>query len=264
MLLIDTFNVLHAAPSAHPGLAGLSIEGLAGLISQSRYAGHACLLIIDGTGGGIASTGALNLPSGFPASGSGPHAFVGVRCMFAGPGKDADALIEHLLDDLEHRQVAHRALVVSSDRRVIAAAVGVRAGSLTSIDFLRELISDAERQAAKRAARTGNKPTFAAGDVGPGGGLNQDETAAWLKAFGYAAPAEWNPSQPPILPIVEDSEPRPTPRLSPRTGDSSKKPANPQKPQAIPPGPLLDDQAVKDLEAWAANLNLDDLPPPKP
>lgn len=175
VLIVDAFNVVHAAPATDPRLGGLSIESLCALIAGSRWRSGGddrAVLVVDGTGGGLAG----RLPP--------DHHLQGVRVQFAGPGKDADSAIELLLDDQERKRAAHRCTVVSSDKRLKAAAAGVRAKWMSSTDFLKTLVDDADRTLTERRRRTGGKPERVAqsGETG----LGSDEAAFWLREFGLA------------------------------------------------------------------------------
>jgi predicted RNA-binding protein with PIN domain len=179
MLIVDTFNVLHAVPQVAPRageLGGATIDGLARLIATGRWRSTEALLVCDGTGGGRARTGA--------AWGMGGVLVGRVRAVFAGPGKDADSSIEALLEDQEHRGAAHRCTVVSSDKRVKAAAAGVgvkqgRARWMSSQAFIVQLMED-----AARAYRRDEQRSASLGRAGAEG-LDPDSVAYWLAAFGF-------------------------------------------------------------------------------
>jgi hypothetical protein len=183
MLIVDAFNVVHAAMDVDPRLGGLRVESLCALIAGSRWGGGGAVgpavVVVDGTGGGLAGQV------------SPEQHLSGVRVQFAGPGKDADSAIELLLEDQERKRSAHKCTVVSSDRRLKAAAAGVRARWMSSADFLRTLIDDAGKAAAKDRARSGGKPATIV-EVGESG-LGEIEAAYWLKEFGADAPAKAKP-----------------------------------------------------------------------
>lgn len=179
VLIIDTFNVLHAAPEADPRLGGLTLDGLARMLAAGRYGSLECVLVCDGTGGGKArevdSSGVL---------------LGNVRARFAGPGRDADTAIEDLLDEEERKRTAHRCTVVSSDKRLKAAAAGVRARWMSSHELVKQLVDDALRAQKHEADRTGHKP------AGVNQGLDADSAAYWLRTFGFA-PGTSKPRTPP-------------------------------------------------------------------
>src|SRR5690606_36987961 len=96
-LLIDAYNVLHVTGVLAPEHAGPDLADLADLISRSRWSHLTTRLVCDGAG-----LGTLDLPGK-------------IEAVFAGPGGDADSLIETLLQ----RDSAPRSVrVVSSDRRL--------------------------------------------------------------------------------------------------------------------------------------------------
>lgn len=219
MLIVDVFNVVHAAASARHPLHPLSPHRLFDLVALGRYRSAPAWLVCDGTAGGLARS--TDRPSGL-ADAPGP------RFLFAGPGQDADSLIEALLDRLHAAGRAHVALVVSSDRRVQQAAVGVRARWAASPAFLELLTQDARRAAAHERLRTGDRPDFAARDA-----LDRDSVAHWLRAFGVA------PDAPP----------------------PAQKPGQPARPASPSGEPELDPQLLADIEDWARSLDSVDPPP---
>ena len=133
----------------------------------------------DGTGGGLAKkVDAVN-----PADGAGVYEGPGVRWVFAGPGKDADSLIERILEGLERRGRASGLKVVSNDKRVRAAAVGVRAKRVDARAFVRSLVSDN----AKRSGKARGGDSRESRDTG---GLDAESAKAWIRVFGLAADGE--------------------------------------------------------------------------
>ncbi|MEQ9617279.1 MAG: NYN domain-containing protein [Phycisphaerales bacterium] len=135
MLILDTYNALHAIEGLGAEAASLDVPALARLIAASRYAGARCLLVCDGNQG----------PSG-PIEGA-----PGVDALYAGKGKDADSLIESILAT---HSAARNALVVSSDRRVQRAAELARGKWIASPAFLAQILKDAETRKPERPALT--------------------------------------------------------------------------------------------------------------
>lgn len=223
MLVIDLFNVLHAVPKAARELGGwrgrgsVDIERLASLIAASRFAGEPVWLVCDGTGGGRARRGEEELGN--------------VRVLYAGPGKDADSLIERILDDLERCGKLGGLGVVSSDRRVQAAAVGVRVRWMTSEAFVRLLVDDAARAERARQGRTGGRPEFATRDK-----LDDQATAVWMREFGFEA---------------ED-------RRGSGAGEARDEKARRAEDQREPRGEVLDAKTLAELEEWAKRLERDE------
>lgn len=168
VLIVDTYNVLHAAPAAHEGLSGLNLATLIRFLAASRWSGGPVLLVCDGTGSRSA------VPDGHL------HPEAPIRVVFAGPGKDADSVIERLIIEAEHR--AGKAggsgiTVVSSDKRVLAAAigpVGPKARRMSSEQFLKALLDDARRG--------GSLPDPSRPDS-----LNKESVADWVRRFGVDA-----------------------------------------------------------------------------
>jgi len=152
MILLDTYNVLHAIEGLGPAAADLDVASLGRLIASSRYAGTPCTLVCDGNRG---QSGPIK---GAP----------GVRTIYAGAGKDADSLIEHLI---EASSSARRMLVVSSDRRIQRAAEKARAKWIASPAFLSQILHDA-------ASAPGERPT-----------VTREQEHEMMRAFGVD-PAE--------------------------------------------------------------------------
>lgn len=238
MLLLDVFNILHAVPKAAPHLGGLNVPRLGLLVQIGRFSGEPAWLVCDGTGGGLAHALNKHASPGHPDSSR--EEFSNVRMLFAGPGKDADSLIEKLLDDLEHKNLARRVTVVSNDRRVQAAAVGVRARWISSDEFLRVLADDAVKSERKNARRTGDRPAFAAREQ-----LDSDAAAAWLHEFGYV-------SDPPLSSSTKPTQDTVTPIPASRL--RSALPEDPAEDRAA----QLDPKTLRELEEWAKHVRLDD------
>lgn len=124
-LLVDAWNVLHQTGVLPPDMAGVGLKGLGRLIQGSRWGSGRVLLVCDGT----------------PKS---PHAGLptGMHVAFSGPDREADDLIEAQIS----ASTAPRLLtVVSSDRRIKAAARKRGCKVLTSSAFLERLVLDAQR-----------------------------------------------------------------------------------------------------------------------
>ena len=124
-LLVDAWNVLHQTGVLPPDMAGVGLKGLGRLIQGSRWGSGRVLLVCDGTP-------------------KGPHAGLptGMHVAFSGPDREADDLIEAQIS----ASTAPRLLtVVSSDRRIKAAARKRGCKVLTSSAFLERLVVDAQR-----------------------------------------------------------------------------------------------------------------------
>lgn len=158
-LLIDAYNALHAWLGLGVDGPEPSIANMADLIGRSRYAGAFSQLICDGP------------------SPSGQHARMPlvvpgrrlVSVIYAGPGRDADSLIEELIE----RASGPRELrLVSSDRRLVKAARKRRATSIESAAFILELLADAQRPPRPAAEVHADAPSPA-------------EVAEWMRFFGF-------------------------------------------------------------------------------
>lgn len=105
------------------------------------------------------------------------HPDAPVRVIFAGPGKDADSLIERLMQEQERLGKAGAAVVVSSDKQVLASAIGplgAKAKRMTSEQFIRALVDDGIRAGARTQA-------VPAAKTEP---LDAEAVRQWLRAFG--------------------------------------------------------------------------------
>lgn len=94
-------------------------------------------------------------------------------------------MIEARLVDWERAGGRRRCTVVSSDRRLIAAAAGVaggRARCVSSRDFIRALARDLEKLERAARERDGGRAALGARE-----GLDADSAAYWLREFGFAA-----------------------------------------------------------------------------
>jgi len=155
-ILVDAYNVLHVTGVLPPDLAGVDVRGLARLIADSRWRGRRATLVCDGTGS------ADGTPEGRVES--------NVEVRYAGPGRDADSVIEQII---EVHTAPRRLLVVSSDRRLQRAARRRRAFWMSSDGFLERLARDA-RKAGSRPGR-GKQPATP---------LSPERVDSWLEHFG--------------------------------------------------------------------------------
>lgn len=161
MLLIDAYNVIQTPGVLPPDLAGLDVAGLAALIARSRYARRGARLVCDGG------------PEG-QAEAVGPAK--GIEILFAGPGREADDLIDQML---RSGGGARGMLVVSSDRRVQKMAHRRKARTLSSPEFLAQLTHDQGRRPPEP------RPAFAKAIP-----LDRGSIAYWLREFGLVAEPE--------------------------------------------------------------------------
>ncbi|TVQ80001.1 MAG: hypothetical protein EA380_03745, partial [Phycisphaeraceae bacterium] len=97
----------------------------------------------------------------------------------AGAGKEADALIEHII---ERSSAPARLIVVSSDRRIQRAARRRRATALSSERFLALVVSNRGSDGQERSIRPNQ--------------LSGDEVHHWLAEFGLrSVPPEADPQE---------------------------------------------------------------------
>lgn len=295
MVIVDAFNVIHAAanlPNAASAFKRLSIIGLARLIAEcpthgSRGRAGGALLVVDGTGGGLqARLGPTN-------AGSSPGAIPDVQILFAGPGREADAVIEDLLEGRAGSLVtparvagAKRSgggaglLIVSSDKRVRSAAKGARAQWLPSDVFL-GLLAASWMSPQARLPGGGGRGSGASvqkpSDVGtPRVKLEplDPESARWWMR--YLEVDDWDgampedalhPGQPPrpcpTCTSHQSASSRPTPTTTEKPHNQGRLVDGPT-PRAVPGGDSgtpteLDPLLLEALRVWAGRLNPGDL-----
>lgn len=196
-LVIDAYNLLHAALGAAGGGRDLGLAGLAQLLGRSRYAGQPATLVCDGQ--------RLDLAG---------ERVGGVRVLFAGSGHDADSIIEHLV---ARDSAPGRLIVVSSDRRVQAAGKRRRCTVMSSETFLTQLLRDAASAQAPAPPSPRERVP-----------LGSSEVAYWVSAFGERAAWAMN-----IAPSVSSRAEDPGSPGAGREDRTKKKPASkPAEPRA--------------------------------
>lgn len=263
MLIVDAYNALQTSGVLPPHLAGIELEGLARLVSQSRYASRTAILVCDGKPHSASLARAQ-------ADRHGPdrRQLHGCDVLFAGAGNDADSLIERLISQ---SSAPGRLTVVSTDRRLRRAAARRGALSISSAEFLRQLATDAARP-PKEAY-----PAFAQEIP-----LDPYSLTLWMREFGIddqagvsaplsegaARSVPANSKRPPASPVQPPAAPRGADKVSgagraasagkaPSAGKSPTLPANPD--------PLLGDPHLSDpllLEAlrhWGHRMTPDEL-----
>jgi hypothetical protein len=190
LLLVDSYNVLHAAGSVDPALADLSLADLLDLIGGSRYRSSRCWLVCDGRLSRAAAAllqgrAAGRLEADIPGSSrvqlqdwKGLPA--GGELWFSGADLEADDVIERLLAGPGGEPKAASGLVVvSSDRRLIRAARRAGAQVIESREFVAAIWAD------RRAVRPAPLPAFAT-DIP----LDRYSVAHWLREFGMEVPPD--------------------------------------------------------------------------
>lgn len=233
MLLVDTYNALHT-PAALRNLHDEPTPGhLAVLIAASRFRRDRAALICDG------SPHPSHLGPSAERRAELRYRVEGVEIVYAGPGRDADSLIERWIA----RDSAPRRLrVVSNDRRLIRAARAARAHPVSADGFVQTLLSDAER-AGKRWTR----PTFAT-EVP----LSRSAVRYWHELF------DIDLADLPDDPAPLDPRP-PAPESAAHPEPESKRQAKQTRPTSPPKPDPIDPVLAKALEEWRGRLSLDDL-----
>lgn len=153
--LVDGHNLLWAIHHHDEHFAPVDDRALCRLLARYGRSMHDTVeLIFDGIG---------------PPDKGAFYGHRNLQVHFAGEGTDADTVIEHKVQACTQPR---RLMVVSTDRRVRAAARRVKARSIASVDFW---ITVLERLNRKRPARE---------PVGKRHGVSEQETQQWLKTFG--------------------------------------------------------------------------------
>lgn len=241
MLLVDAYNVVRAHWVLPPARRGLDIHGLIHLIARSRFASRRLRVVVDGRPGPQwLRHGVFDTLAG--------HAWTRVgraEVVFSGRELEADDLIEEILRRSEGLAIT----MVSSDRRLVAAARAAGAEQIGNGSFLRLLNEDADRAAARAPDPARDAP------------LDKHAVARWMREFGYE----------PILRDTPDSSPATAPLPDPVSKPSRPKPSTPTPAfgsplridmQAPEPQPELErlDPMLRDAFAeWYGTLHLGDL-----
>ncbi len=238
MLLVDAYNVVRAHWVLPPARRGIDIHGLIHLIALSRFASRRLRVVVDGRPGPQwLRHGVFDTLAG--------HAWTRVgraEVVFSGRELEADDLIEEILRRGEGLAIT----VVSSDRRLVAAARAAGAEQIGNGSFLRMLNADADR--AESAARTP--------DLDHGAPLDKHAVARWMREFGYE-------------PILRDPPPAPAPP-NPAPKPSKQAPPAPaafgsplridmQAPEPQPELERLDPVLREAFAEWYGALHLGDL-----
>ncbi|GEM_PF-503420 len=133
VLVLDVSNILHTTGVLPADLAGPDLPGLLRLMALSRYAKRECVAVCDGR------------PPSPRKKAAAAVAAVGVAVHYSYE-EEADAVLERLIAQTPRSK---RATVVSSDRRVAAAAKRAGMTSLTSEAFLAKIAADVRRRHAE-------------------------------------------------------------------------------------------------------------------
>lgn len=241
MLLVDAYNVVRAQWVLPPARRGMDVLGLIGLIGRSGFAGRRLRVVVDGRPGPAwLRHGVFDTLAG--------HAWTRVgkaEVVFSGPDQEADDVIEAVLARSEGLSIT----VVSSDRRLIAAARAAGADQIGNGTFLRRLNADLDR--AEAAAGPPGRPEVP---------LEPHDVARWMREFGY---------EPVVRPRGPDADAPPPPARTPPKPD--RRPPGPVfgsalrlDPSGLPPAPPdpvepLDPLLRDAFEEWYGSLHLGDL-----
>ena len=226
MLLVDTYNVLH-----HPlALRELPHDSgpaeLAALIAAGRHRRSRALLVCDGMPRRLGPVAHRDAELRFHVEGS--------ELLYAGQGRDADSLIERLI---EADSAPRRLTVVSSDRRIQRAGRRRKCRVMPSDDFLGVLLRDAD--SAKQRWR---RPPFST-EVP----LSPTAIRYWKDLFKIDEadlPAE----------ATQPQEPSPEKSVAKRSEPVHEK--APAKPISNEP---IDPIILEAIREWRGRLSLDDL-----
>jgi hypothetical protein len=235
MLLVDAYNALHVQGVLPPELAGIEPPALAQLLAATDLAPRGATLVCDGPpplsrrpAGRLLDRDARRVLHVEGAE--------GVKIVYAGAGRDADSLIERLI---ETSDAPRQLLVVSTDHRIRLAARRRRARWLRSEDFLRRLVEALHADHRGRGAPGHGRSL--SGLVKPDAPLRDDEVRSWLDEFGFD-------------PSIADEPARTSDTATPRPGETDAD-AAPNRQAAPDDDPLLRDA----MEEWRGRLDWDDL-----
>jgi predicted RNA-binding protein with PIN domain len=220
-LIVDAFNVLHCwGGGPEPG-GFAELESLSGLIARSRFGSGKVSLVCDGA-----------RFRDRPARLAPP-----CKLLFAGPGKEADPLIESLIT----RDSGPRELIVASSDRRLQRAAGRRGSRwISSRQFLSQIIRD-----SAAPERPSDRPAFARRTP-----LRSDAVEQWLAEFDIAPDFAGPRAEPPPIPDPEEAN---------RRAKTPAPPAAPPERQDAPPAPSTDPLLREALEHWRGRLSPGDL-----
>ncbi len=219
-LIVDAFNVLHAWGGGPDPGGYQELQSLSGLIARSRYAQGKVTIVCDGRRFQAAK----------------PEFSAPCKVVFAGAGKDADSVIESIIQ----RDSAPRSMIVASSDRRLQRAVRKRGGRwFSSPQFLGQIVRDSAAPAPQPI-----RPAFARKTP-----LAADSVRAWMDEFNIAADFAGPGARPCSAKAKPSSEPpKPSKRPSP-------KPKTPPAPHPASSDPVLREA----LEHWQDRLSAGDL-----
>jgi len=179
-LLLDAYNVLHCSHVLPQRWAEVDAVGLCRLIDRARPRGVA-RVVCDG-----APPRQVRLELGDRGL---RHSVGAVELIYAGGGKDADSLIEQIIED---ESSPRQLVLVSNDRRVQAAARRRGAAVVASEEFLRGLVAALRPRTAEQSKPTTEPDAdYWVEQFGLETGASppadlDSQTDHWLREFGFA------------------------------------------------------------------------------
>jgi uncharacterized protein len=185
-LILDGYNVLHCSHVLPDKWSQVTAAGLCALIDRAGVSRGRASVVCDGT-----PSPALikSLPEPDTAGGQMRYGIGSVDLIYAGGGRDADSLIERMIED---ENAPRSLIVVSNDRRVQRAARRRGAQPMASETFLRRLAAALHGPVAPADAKPSAEPD-AQGWMRKFG-LESDssdppdldgQTRRWLREFGF-------------------------------------------------------------------------------
>jgi len=156
MFIIDGYNLLHSIQKISEDSEQINDVGLCRIINEYlKLAGEKGEIVFDGTG---------------PRDKSPFENISNLEVFFAGPGADADTVIEY---KIKASTAPRRLMIVSSDRRIQSAARARRATAIKALIFWNDLCKRLSHRKKKAKEPTEKRE-----------GLTDGETEQWLKFFG--------------------------------------------------------------------------------
>ena len=185
-LILDAYNVLHASHVLPGKWSDVDAAGLCRMIDRAGVKGGRASVVCDGTPN-------PDLIKRLPEprrSGPEMHYTLGaVELIYAGGGKDADSLIEQMVED---ERDPRNLIVISNDRRVQRAARRRGATPMGSEPFLRRLADALRTPTAPADAKPTTEPDaegwirkFGLDKPGDQPEELESETKHWLREFGF-------------------------------------------------------------------------------
>jgi len=200
ILLIDGYNLLHAAGLAQPDYAPGEL-----LRCRTRL----LKLLLQGLSRSQIQTATIVFDARDPPPDRPAQVVVsGLTVLFANPKGDADAFIQEWI---ARHPSPRRITLVSSDRMLQRAARGYGAKVVSSGDFL----SDLERRRAGQSSRQSDR-ALRPDDAKPAGRVSEAQMAYWLKVFGEVPAVD--PDEVEETSVVRSPAPQVTPTKKPSTG----------------------------------------------